>query len=634
LTVLGCNRGNPAVSSMELPEGNCIGTVSNADGAPVKGASILLVPEGYSPLSVQSSKSDATLIDSTVSDAYGHFGFSVSENSNFNLLAHGEGRCSMHQSVHISANARLELTDEILLEPGSISGTILLQSTNDQGQAIVLLMGTNRYVTPSNAAGHFYVPALAQGAYHVRFLSMASGFSEVDTIITVTSGTETALTPVMLRKISRPTIDSFTVNYDPLMMNVTLSWKAGDTAPVDSFAIYCNRENNITPMLTIANTITTATLDIIALPVDTFVYQIAAIGKDGWEGESVVAEPVVKRSAFTATSLDLPDLDYDPYSNPCVNNGTVYNIGSESSTNSIGKLASDLTIEKTYSFGKEAMIWYESKPSFDREGNVYILVNKTDTTSEFCIQKFDRNLNPLGQCRLGRVSGAYNLTFAVSPDGSILVYTAIDWLNTKNSSLVNDKIYTTVIRVFDPDFELVSETDIRGKRKIQESVINGETVTAMIYVNNHQDLKDALTRADTIAILSLTRNDWALEQIVKFDAQFTAIGTIHGDFTDIDRNKPAFYTLLLHDVNLQRGSWCIGRYHTDEQTLPSSVLYFADDQGKVVARIPTEKYMGPDAILVDHVTGDFYLKRSGSGDHENILLKFSMDESLFTKITR
>jgi hypothetical protein len=141
---LGCTKNAPTVMPASLPEGNCVGKVRGADGAPVRGASILLVPEGYSPKaaapSQQPSETGPGTIDSTLTDASGCFGFSAVKNGTYNLLVNGNGCYAMRKSVAVSENARLELPDEIAFEPGSISGTVRVGSLNASRSAIVLVM--------------------------------------------------------------------------------------------------------------------------------------------------------------------------------------------------------------------------------------------------------------------------------------------------------------------------------------------------------------------------------------------------------------------------------------------------------------------------------------------------------------
>jgi hypothetical protein len=637
--VLGCNKNAPTVMPAPLPEGNCVGKVRNADGTPVQGASVLLVPQGYAPITIaglpKAMENITATIDSTLTDASGGFGFSIPKNGTYNLLMNGNGQYAMRKSVAISANARLELPDEIALEPGSISGIVHVESMNASRSAIVLIMGTNRYVTPSDSEGHFTLSALAQGDYLVRFICMKSGFTSVDTTISVEAKKETDCPPVVLQKKYQPRIDSFAVSYDPLMMTANLRWKIGDNAPIDSIAVYCNREKNLTPVFKTSSAVSSVTLDIIASPIDTFVYQIAAIGKDGLEGEPVVAQPFVKYSAITMTQRTLSP-DFASYGRDMfgVTHGIMYSIGRTVGQNgdregsTIKKISGDYAIEKTIYYPKPPNlddIFEGKRLRFDGNGNFYAMFSVFDTAFYYSIDEFDKDLNVVNQFPIGREMDEFS--FAVSSNGSILLYAALNVIADSNGNVLRGSLDSTEVRVYDSEKRLISEYGLPGKLMIKNALIKDQTVTAEIF-------RKAWTRTgayfgDDSVALTWFDDGWELKEAVRFDANFNIIGKIDRNFAEIEKRKPAVYDRLDLHFQLCTDNLFMGGYSTKDISLPQYIFYFCNEKSQVVARMPTSDFiLGPVGLYIDHATGNFYQWCNSSCKHNNILLMYTLDNSL------
>jgi hypothetical protein len=628
LLFLGCAGNDPSEVSSDFIEGNCVGIISNAEGLPIPDASVILVPEGTTPLQA------GLRIDSTRSDEAGRFGFRAVQNGNYNLFASAAGQYVMHPSIRISTNARLELTDEVLLPPGRLSGQVELQQADDSFPAIILLMGTNRYAIPEDSIGHFTIPDLAQGTYSVRFLCPKSEFTVLDTAIVITAGEETRLPPVILHKKTRPHIEKLTAAYNPLMMNVVLSWTTANRALVDSFAIYCNREQHITPVRKMMRTDSTVTLDIIVEPIDTFAYQISAISSDGWESEPAVAIPFVKTSAFVMTKYPVATEDNTLYRSlfrkkPYINNGDMYSYSRFGSDPLLVHIDTSLKIMESFSIDFPGST-VEDPVRFDGAGNCYLLVETVSasvlTTS---IIVFDRNLNRLRDLPFTLPTGWVTYSFAVATDGAILLYAAYekfitpDSLDGSNSTFID--VDTTLVTIYDSDFRLVSTSGLSGRWKINEASLDNDKVVVLLAHNSRPQVSDTSTIKDTIEILPL-RNVWYTEKITFFNKDFSVFNTIDIDFGETDKVVPpsAGYSALNYNVRLYTGGLFMGVYSTAHYTPETpAILYIADKQKKVIARMPSGDYSS-DAWF-DHVSGNFYMQCMSSCDYNNVLLKFSVD---------
>jgi hypothetical protein len=229
---IGCSTKPPTAPAGSI-DGNCVGTVRDAAGSPVAGASLSLVPEGYSPLSTVTGSG----VDSAVSDEYGRYGFSVDAPGAYNLLAKGKGLYAMRRTVRVSSDARVILDDEILREPGSLSGMARLQGESDHRGVIVLLMGTNVYAKPFDSTGAFSIAALARGTYILRILTSGNDYDVAETTITVASGLRTEMPCIELRKKFIPIVDSLSVRFNPAMMTIDLSWPPLDTAKIRNYSV-------------------------------------------------------------------------------------------------------------------------------------------------------------------------------------------------------------------------------------------------------------------------------------------------------------------------------------------------------------------------------------------------------------
>jgi hypothetical protein len=497
LLLAACNS-TPPTTIMERPDGNCIGRVCDRNGRPVAGASVQLVPEGYLP---STNKTVATDVNSTSSNAQGYFGFSVNSSGKYNLLASGGNLYALRKSLPLNRDRQMELPEEVLREPGALSGAVHMEEMDGHCSAVILLKGTSIYISPDTATGEFSLSNLAAGEYDLRVV--APGYSVIDTTVIVVSGATTKSPPFSLVRKKLPEIDQFTATYDPLMMEVTLAWTTSDTALIDSFHVYCNREQNILPILAFDKNTTSARIDLLFSPANLYTYQIAPVGSDGWEGSSLSAKPFTNSSAVDSQKLITPaemnssiatTQERFHFTRYGAYYFRQYHMEKEYQ---IFKMTSDLVVEKSVR-NRGGIAYANRNIASDAKGNIYFIAETADTmSSNLYLMKCDAQLNLLDTFELPHAWGHNSYSIAVSGNGSILFYSNNGYVQWKPKATD-----TTFVTVLAPDFSTISNMVYHDCREIFQSIITGDSVTVVIGNNN-----------------------WGKNRIIYFDSSFTVIGT-------------------------------------------------------------------------------------------------------------
>jgi hypothetical protein len=584
--IAGCLRELPTVPA-NYEEGNCVGTVKDKAGSPVAGASLMLVPEGYSPLLAVTGRG----IDSTTSDEYGRYGFTVDTSGAYNLLAKGNGLYAMRKPIRISANARVILDDEILLPPGSLTGTVHLQGAADHRGAIILLMGTNVYAKPVNSSGAFSIAVLAEGLYTLRIITAENDYVAAETTVTVASGMQTNLPCIELQKKFVPVIESLAVAYDPVMIKVVLTWPALDTAKITHYAVYCNRSiTNMEPVAVVNKSTTTRSFDILTSPFDTLLYEISAIGNDGVEGPSTPGNPIVKYSAFDPDTIRCA-VSLDPTDKICFDREDNFFVVFRNKIlklDSTGKFLCEFVLSDTTTAGNTYISFDQLR--IDTAGNIYALVY-IDTS--YSIVKLTNDLQLVRELVLG--SG--QLTIAVSAAGDILVHCPIR---------SGEEPFKTRRRIYDPRCTLVKTDSISEWSVIFNSIAFGDTTVCLIndtYIGNNR--------------------------IVYYDPAFMEISLpvkldLQNITQELSASVPADYVRERFYLSV-KNLFAVQYYDSKS---PSMLLFF-NDRLQPVARVPYNASMYPFGPFVS-----FSFDRKGNcyfipeSDEYNTILKFSVAKAL------
>lgn len=552
----GCTNDSTIPSPQAL-QGNCVGWVKNGNGAPVPGASVVLVPEQYAPLP---EGKDAEPIDSTVSDANGRFGLTVTASGTYNFYAHTADGSVMHPSVDIAIDDRVVLDNETLQSPGSLSGTIHLQGMNDHRSAVILFIGANIYSVPDDSSGNFSVAALAPGLYRLRAIVPGNEFAAMETTITILSGEKVSLPRINLSGKSKPTVDKLEANYDSLMMTVTLTWKTPDTSLISGYRLYINRAKTILPVTSLAASCSTITFDIIDSPVDTFTYQITPIARNGAEGPTTESRTFVKKSFLTPAgvfnyrhpaSFISPSLSVDRRQNMYITAGDYI-----AKYDSSGHFVASHSIQS----GQSGEWYIFEEPRTDDTGNVY-LIKGLDTS--LVLLKFDPALNMTDDLTLE--PGDYDAnSFAVSGNGSPTVFFTDQWVGGGATRAIK----------YSPDFVKVKDIELARNIRVDEARFLRDTVICLTY-----DLS-----TDT-------------SFITYYDTAFKSIGMLK-EYAFLDGSIPAQFVLDPHPFPSYVGGdiFMIDAMKIFQSGGFRPVFLFFTGGKRVIARLPFSHTASPDAF--------------------------------------
>jgi hypothetical protein len=591
---LGCSA-DKTVSTSEPLRGNCVGTIRDAGGALVVGARVLLVPEQYSRQAAGGVVADSGL-DSTVTNDNGQYGFSVNAPGRYNVLAKKNNLFSMHQSIPISSHIGIELGDT-LKAPGSVGGTIHLQGMRDHRSAIVLFIGTNFYTTPFDSTGRFSVPALAQGSYKVRLLTAEPDFAVVETTIVIASGAATALPVIELTKTTISMTDSLLTEYNPALMMVTLTWKLIDTALISGYSLYCNRTKNLTPLVTVDNSCSTQTFDLAFSPIDTFTYQVAAIGKSGLEGPALTGKTFVKTSGVTLGKMiryPPPEVRLGGYSLFIDSDENIY----LSTPSDIIKIDSTGAVLARYQIANDTDGVFQGSLKGDDAGNLYIL----KSGAHFSLVRFDANLHVRSELPL---SGSL-FSFAVSRNGLIL-----ELYNVSPSVpevFLTDSNTKMTVNVYDSNFITLNDYDAAGE----------------FFINYAENFTDTL-----ITIEKLYQQGGNYSNVIFYRDNAFNIISYFNDFCFLNKYVPENFNFSCYNVLGPKG--IIGSCYY-QSGVPDGVLFILfNNQKQVLARIPGNQ--------IKCLSGNFSFGKSGNlyvfpDDNENThaLYKYSTDQLFNTKM--
>jgi hypothetical protein len=457
--IIGCSN-EQKVFPVDEVEGDCVGTIRDKAGSPVAGASLMLVPEEYSPLATV----DGGTIDTATSDAFGRFGFTTNAPGVYNLLAKTGGLYAMHSKVHLSTRAQVILDNETLSAPGLLSGRVHLQGASDHSNVFVLLMGTNVYAQPADSSGSFTIAKLAEGSYTLRILTVKNDYAPSETTVTVTSGKQTVLPCVELQKQYIPTIDSLSVEYDPVMERVVLKWPQVDTARIKNYTIYCNHSiKNFEPVAIVSKEVTSDTFEIIASPSDTFLYEICAIKNDGANGPTTLANPLIKYSAIGIDTIITPVYFSHFQKFYFDQNENIFTVLENKliKLDPKGKIIGEYTFEYDTSAIRATTV---KQVLLDTAGNIYILIYSR-------IRSLLKLTNDLQHVTVLQLENSYNYSFAVSATGSIMLISRGYWKSGDTGSYRS---------IYDSQFNLKEKDSIQQEFTIDNSVINNDTTSCLL----------------------------------------------------------------------------------------------------------------------------------------------------------
>jgi hypothetical protein len=176
------------------------------------------------------------------------------------------------------------VVNDTLQQPGTLAGRVILSAGEDARMVIILVRGTDYYITPSDSSGNFTSPPLPEGTFTIQMIVPGSErYANLDTTVMIISGKTTELLAV-LKSADAPLVNGLTVRNDSITMFATISWQPADTSAIESYVLYRTTAAKQDTALTLAKSTTSYVDDIVLMEYDTFTYGITAIAKISGRG--------------------------------------------------------------------------------------------------------------------------------------------------------------------------------------------------------------------------------------------------------------------------------------------------------------------------------------------------------------
>jgi hypothetical protein len=177
----GVLNGNPIVS----------GVVTTENGFPSKNTIIKLVPSSNNPLEAD------TVTAYTITNDSGKYSFDSVGPGIYTVFGETVNKTlSFKNSITVDASRKIVSTDIIKI-PGAMKGVIKLHPYRSC-MVLILLLGTNTYMSTVDTIGNFISPKIPEGTYTVVVLSTFKEFSDTTISVTVKSNHTTLLDTIRL----------------------------------------------------------------------------------------------------------------------------------------------------------------------------------------------------------------------------------------------------------------------------------------------------------------------------------------------------------------------------------------------------------------------------------------------------
>ena len=470
LLIIKCN--NPPTSGPDSQTSKTItGVLYNEDGSKAANAKVLAVPTDHNP----GPGPKAYIIDSTITDNNGEYSFDSLPTGYYNILGYLTNLSSYNDSNYVPGDTITNISPDTIRYPGSLSGVIKLQPGDNAKTIFVLIFGTQTWTTPADSIGNFILASMAEGTYHVRFLTTLDDYDPLDVNLTIKAGIDDTLSDTLYMPFTGiPIPAGLTLSYDTLMQVVTLTWNQVDTSLVKGYNVYRKHSDSDFVKINPAPTPDTVYLDSTAIEGQSYDYKIRAVDKNDEEGKfskavhvnvvsafalidsfSIVPEMVPGALAIGNDSiiylLDIFELLVKVFSTQ----GVIINefgqgmfiLPNDISLDSKGNVyVADPKMGKIVKFSKNGDLLTEfplntpSLVSIDKDDNIYAVYSHDGTTDNM-LAKFDTSWNRIDSIVFNNSQIGYLL---VAPSGNIFI---------------GDKEDST-IEEYDSDFSLINSWNV------------------------------------------------------------------------------------------------------------------------------------------------------------------------------
>ncbi len=288
IVIIRCTADKVAGNSTPTGNPTVAGVLYDADGAKAAHATVRFYPVNYDPQtgSLGKTKTVAAItgIDSTTTDGSGNYSATLDSGS-YNLLASGDTTLAYHDSLTTIKGGTLHPADT-LRSPGALRGVIQMQGSDDPRTVFIIFIGTGNVYVPQDSLGNFLIPKLAQGSYHVRFLTTLDNYKVKDTTLGVTAGkTDTLASPIQLQYTGIPVPAGLHIQYDTNMQVVTLLWNQPTTGTkVAYYDIFRKQSDSVVFVQIQSGVGDTSYQDTTGIQDNTYTYKVAAVDTNGTIG--------------------------------------------------------------------------------------------------------------------------------------------------------------------------------------------------------------------------------------------------------------------------------------------------------------------------------------------------------------
>jgi len=303
LLILRCTEGTVAGNGSQTPNSGIIGKLYNPDGSPAANAKVYAVPSDHNPISDYNNRTISSIIDSTTTNDKGEYAFDSLIKGYYNLLGYKEKLSSFNDSIYIPGTTQeTEAPPDTLKGTGSLHGVIKLQPGDNANTVFILIFGTYTWTAPSDSVGNFDINNLAEGVYHVKFLTTLNDYDHLDTALTIRAGMNDTLNDTLIMPFAGiPVPSGVDLSYDTMKQIVTLTWNRCDLNKVKGYNVYRKNVDSNTTFATINKTLITDTIfcDSSGIQDLTYEYKITAIDTGDNESKKSTGLSVKIVSYFT-----------------------------------------------------------------------------------------------------------------------------------------------------------------------------------------------------------------------------------------------------------------------------------------------------------------------------------------------
>ena len=232
----GTDTGNPVIA----------GILYNPNGTRAANAKVRAITVDHNPIS--NTKNRIIAIDSTVTNDSGEYSFDSLPEGYYNIFGQGDSGISYNDSFFVFDDTVTVFPDDTLGCPGTLRGVVRLHSGDDSRTVIILVFGTFTWTAPVDSIGNFSIENMAEGTYHVRFLTTLSNYDPLDKNLFIKAGVDSTMPDtIRLNYNGIPVPEGLKANYDTLNGMVNLSWNELNFPALEGYIVFRNDTSSTIP---------------------------------------------------------------------------------------------------------------------------------------------------------------------------------------------------------------------------------------------------------------------------------------------------------------------------------------------------------------------------------------------------